>query len=153
MSPGLPHNLIVKWSLSVVSDSLWPHGLQPSRLLHPWDFPGKSTGVGCHCLQPTPPLKNCESLYCTPVSYNTVHQLYFNRKKKEKEFWLLFSVRWQFIVVLWAEEQYYMTHIVTGFFWVLCWGRMWRVESKNRSWQIHCEATAIIYLIDDDVLD
>ena len=28
----------------------WPHGLQPSRLLHPWDFPGKSTGVGCHCL-------------------------------------------------------------------------------------------------------
>ena len=39
-----------KWSHSVVSDSLQPHGLQPSRLLHPWDFPGKSTGVGCHCL-------------------------------------------------------------------------------------------------------
>ena len=26
----------------------WPHGLQPTSLLHPWDFPGKSTGVGCH---------------------------------------------------------------------------------------------------------
>ena len=39
-----------KWSHSVVSDSWWPHGLQPTRLLHPWDFPGKSTGVGCHCL-------------------------------------------------------------------------------------------------------
>ena len=39
-----------KWSRSVVSDSCWPHGLQPTRLLHPWDFPGKSTGVGCHCL-------------------------------------------------------------------------------------------------------
>ena len=39
-----------KWSRSVVSDSSRPHGLQPSRLLHPWDFPGKSTGVGCHCL-------------------------------------------------------------------------------------------------------
>ena len=24
--------------------------MQPSRLLHPWDFPGKSTGEGCHCL-------------------------------------------------------------------------------------------------------
>ena len=34
----------------VVSDSVRPHGLQPTRLLHPWDFPGKSTGVGCHCL-------------------------------------------------------------------------------------------------------
>ena len=28
----------------------WPHGLQPTRLFHPWDFPGKTTGVGCHCL-------------------------------------------------------------------------------------------------------
>ena len=39
-----------KWSRSVVSDPQRPHRLQPSRLLHPWDFPGKSTGVGCHCL-------------------------------------------------------------------------------------------------------
>ena len=39
-----------KWSHSVVSDSLRPHGLQPTRLLRPWDFLGKSTGVGCHCL-------------------------------------------------------------------------------------------------------
>ena len=27
-----------------------PHGLQPTRLLHPRDFPGKSTGVACHSL-------------------------------------------------------------------------------------------------------
>ena len=27
-----------------------PHGLQSTRLFRPWDFPGKSTGVGCHCL-------------------------------------------------------------------------------------------------------
>ena len=27
-----------------------PHRQQPTRLLCPWDFPGKSTGVGCHCL-------------------------------------------------------------------------------------------------------
>ena len=39
-----------KWSRSVVSDPQRPHGLQPTRLLHPWDFPGKSTRVGCHCL-------------------------------------------------------------------------------------------------------
>ena len=31
-----------------MSDSQRPHGLQPTRLLCPWDFPGKSTGVGCH---------------------------------------------------------------------------------------------------------
>ena len=39
-----------KWSLSVVSYLYQPHGLQPTRLLLPWDFPGRSTGVGCHCL-------------------------------------------------------------------------------------------------------
>ena len=35
---------------SVMSDSVQLHRLQPTRLLRPWDFPGKSTGVGCHCL-------------------------------------------------------------------------------------------------------
>ena len=35
---------------SVMSDSVRPHGLQPTRLLRPWDSPGKNTGVGCHFL-------------------------------------------------------------------------------------------------------
>ena len=38
-----------KWSRSVLSDSLRPPGLQPTRLLCPWDSPGKNTGVGCCC--------------------------------------------------------------------------------------------------------
>ena len=32
------------------SDSVRPHRLQPIRLHHPWDFPGKNTRVGCHFL-------------------------------------------------------------------------------------------------------
>ena len=39
--------LYVVLRCSVVSDSV-PHGLQPTRLLCPWNFPGKNTGVGCH---------------------------------------------------------------------------------------------------------
>ena len=35
---------------SVVSDSVRPHRWQPTRLLCPWDSPGKNTGVGCHFL-------------------------------------------------------------------------------------------------------
>ena len=35
---------------SVVSDSLWPHGLKPGRPLCPWNPPGKNPGVGCHFL-------------------------------------------------------------------------------------------------------
>ena len=37
-------------SCPVVSDSLWPRGLQPAWLPHPWDSPGKNTRVGCHAL-------------------------------------------------------------------------------------------------------
>ena len=43
-----------KWKVKVKSLSrvrlYRPHGLQPTRLFRPWDFPGKNTGVGCHCL-------------------------------------------------------------------------------------------------------
>ena len=35
---------------SVMSNSLWPYGLQPTRLLCPWDSPGKNIGVGCCAL-------------------------------------------------------------------------------------------------------
>ena len=33
-----------------MSDSVRPHGLQPTKLPRPWDSPGKNTGVGCHLL-------------------------------------------------------------------------------------------------------
>ena len=33
-----------------MSNSVRPHGLQPTRLLCPWNSPGKKTGVGCHFL-------------------------------------------------------------------------------------------------------
>ena len=60
----------VSVSCSVVPDSLWPHGLQPTRLLCPWDFPGKDTEVGCHFLLqgifptqgPNPGLLHCRQI-------------------------------------------------------------------------------------------
>ena len=33
-----------------MSDSVWPHRRQPTRLPRPWDSPGKNTGAGCHFL-------------------------------------------------------------------------------------------------------
>ena len=46
------HNIVNQvcacWVASVMSKSLWPYG--PTRLLCPWDSPGKNTGVGCHAL-------------------------------------------------------------------------------------------------------
>ena len=62
-----------KGSCSVLSNSLWPHGLQFTRLLHLWDFPGESTKVGCHFLlqgifptqESNPGLLHCrQTLHC-----------------------------------------------------------------------------------------
>ena len=37
-------------SLQTCPTLCWPHRQQPTRLLRPWDSPGKNTGVGCHFL-------------------------------------------------------------------------------------------------------
>ena len=66
-----------KWSRSIVSDSLRPYGLQPTRRLHPWDFPGKSTGVGCHfLLQGIFPTQgsNPGLQHCRQILYRLSHQ-------------------------------------------------------------------------------
>ena len=51
--------------------------LQPHELLHPWDFPGKSTGVGCHfLLQGTFPTQglNLGLPHCRWTLYPLSHQ-------------------------------------------------------------------------------
>ena len=62
---------------SVGSDSLRPHGLQPARLLWPWNSPGKSIGVGCHSLfQRIFPTQgsNLGLLHCRQILYRLNHQ-------------------------------------------------------------------------------
>ena len=75
-----------KWSFSVVSNPQKAHGLQPSRLLRLWDFPGKNTWVRCHCLlRPSsiglyqftfPPTVQAHFLFSTPSPAFTVCRLF-----------------------------------------------------------------------------
>ena len=61
-------------SCSVMSDSLWPHGLWPSRLLYPWDFPGKNTRVGYHFLGIFPAQGSSPVLlHCRQILYQVSH--------------------------------------------------------------------------------
>ena len=59
-----------KWSCAVVSDFLRPHGLQPTRLLHPWDFPGN--------------IYIYNWITCLYTWNNIVNQLYFSKKTNKK---------------------------------------------------------------------
>ena len=60
-----------------MSDSLRLHGLGPTSLLCPWDFPGKGTGVGCHfLLQRIFPTQGANPglPYCRHTLYRLSHQ-------------------------------------------------------------------------------
>ena len=61
----------------IVSDSLGPHGLQPARLLCPWDSLSKDTGVGYHFLLqgifPTQGL-NPGLPHCRRILYHLSHE-------------------------------------------------------------------------------
>ena len=60
--------LVVKSCLTL----LWPHWQSPTRLLCPWQFPGKNSGVGCHFLLwgtfltqgSNPSLLHCREILC-----------------------------------------------------------------------------------------
>ena len=72
--------------MSVVSDSMRLQRWQPTRLHHPWDSPGKYTGVGCHFLLQCMEVKSksevtqlCPTLYdpmdCSPPG-SSVHGIF-----------------------------------------------------------------------------
>ena len=68
-------------SPSVVSDSLQPHGLQPTRFLCPWDSSGKNTGVGL--LFPSPgDLTNPE----IELMFSALADRFFTTKPPRKPF-------------------------------------------------------------------
>ena len=69
-----------------MSDSVRPHRRQPTRLLCPWDSPGKNTGVGCHVLLQCRKVKNesetaqlcptlCDPMDCSPPG-SSVHGIF-----------------------------------------------------------------------------
>ena len=66
-----------KWSRSVVSDLLWPHGLYPARFLCPGNSLGKNTRVGCHFILqgilPTQGL-NLDLPHCGQILYHLSHK-------------------------------------------------------------------------------
>ena len=79
-------------SCSVVSDSLWPHGLYPARLLCPWNSPGHYPWVGScslfHGIFPTqesnPGLPHCRWILSRLSHQGSPHMLCGVAKKKKK---------------------------------------------------------------------
>ena len=97
-----------------MSNSLRPHGPQPTRLFCPWNFSGKSTGVGCHTLlqeifpnpeiKPESPALQMDSLPLAPSRKPQInkHMLLKNPIKKWSE--QLWRMKWQpTAIFLWGK--------------------------------------------------
>ena len=78
--------LLLLLQLHRVSDSVQPHRRQPTRLHHPWDSPGKKTGVGCHLLLHCMKVKSeselaqscptlCDPMDCSPPG-SSIHGIF-----------------------------------------------------------------------------
>ena len=93
------------WSrCSVVSSSLGPPGLQPARLLCPWDSPGKNPGVGCRFLLQGIFLtqeSNPGLLHCRQIPYRLSCE---GSPKIRYEFWILLlfmKLNWKLFSPVW----------------------------------------------------
>ena len=89
-------------SHSVMSDSLRPHELEPTRLLCPWNSPSKNTGVDCHSLLQrifqTQEL-NAGLPHCRQILYSLSHQgnpfkQVWNQVKKHNWRWTILQ-KWR----------------------------------------------------------
>ena len=82
---------------------LWPHGLQPTRLLRPWGFPGKSTGVGCHCLLRKGNMRSVLFIYLLQVLLflGLLHYIY-NRKNCISSLFFCFIFVFLFLLVFYS---------------------------------------------------
>ena len=88
-----------KWkgSRSVGSDPQRPHGLQPTRLLRPWDFPGESTGVGYHCLLRLESLQKANCYYPFESRLGNTYLLASSYRSPEEMIFLASLVSWKFL--------------------------------------------------------
>ena len=113
-----------------MSDSVRPHRQQPTRLLCPWDSPGKNTGVGCHFLLQCIKVKSesevaqsCPTL-SDPMDYSlpgsSVHLIFQARVLEWGARFILASHISYMTKYFLRSEFYFFNHIL-----ILLWNRQY----------------------------
>ena len=74
-----------------MSDSVWSHRWQPTRLHCPWDSPGKNTGVGCHfllqCVKMKVKVKSLSRVRLFSTPWTTAYQAPLSMGFSRQEYW------------------------------------------------------------------
>ena len=67
--------------------TMWSPELQPARILCPWDFPGKNTGVGCHFLLQCVKVKSLSRVQLLATPWTTAYQTPLSMGFSRQEYW------------------------------------------------------------------
>ena len=120
-------------SHSVASDSLQPHGLWPTRLLCPWDSPGKNIGVNCHALLQGIFLaqeSNMNILRCRRTLYHLCH---WRRKMETGADYHIINATLELNI----DIKYYFTYIYSIIFIMPLWAGVGIIQwhTKKLRWK------------------
>ena len=143
-----------------MSDSVWPHRQQPTRLHHSWDSPGKNTGMGCHFLpqcmkvksesevaQPCPALRDPMDCHLPGFSAHGIFQarvlewvaISFSRRSSQSKDWTQVShiVGRRFTIRATREHteaNYTITYVKNTLERINSW--IYEEKNKSMSWKI-----------------
>ena len=70
-----------------MSNSMWPHRRQPTRLLWPWDSPGKNIGVSCHVHLQSTKVKSLSHVWLLVTAWTVAHQVLPSMGFSRQEYW------------------------------------------------------------------
>ena len=88
---------------------LWPHGLQLSRLLCSWEFPGKNTGLDCHfLLQGSSWPRDRTHVFCITGGFFTTEPP--GKCKKPVYLQVLFLSHYHSLLVSYISLSYILSH-------------------------------------------
>ena len=126
--PLLTHDSVMSYYCrcevtSVVSDSVWPHRRQPTRLPRPWDSPGKNTGVGCHFLLQCMSfvkywfMKLCKYSKLTHYTIKKNHISYYSQgSHQENRFWVAAKFMWWYMLQgtskVWSTKELFKCNVL-----------------------------------------
>ena len=120
-------------SCSVMSDSLRPHGPWLTRVLSPWDFPGKSTEVGCHCLlQGIFPTRDRTRISCIAGRCFTV--------------WATRKAQYVCIYIWWLRIHLPMQETQETWVRKTPWRRKWKTTLESLPGKFHGQRSLVVYI-------
>ena len=116
---------------SVMSDSVWPHRWQPTRLPRPWDSPGKNTGVGCHFLLQCMKVKSLSRVRLLATPWTAAYQAPPSMGFSRQEYWSgvpLPSLHLPTRASLFTQTVTNLTAMQETWMQYLGWKILWRKE-------------------------